>query len=103
MQQCGTSIAGKPVQPGIGKTGHTACWEVPDGRYGSHTAIRYPCGPGGRHGGSGDSPEPPLHSRLLRESPDPKNSLAQEGFGVRSTRPLGPPFQTRLLVATRLE
>ncbi|HEU4941568.1 MAG TPA: hypothetical protein VFT97_08125, partial [Candidatus Eisenbacteria bacterium] len=29
--------------------------------------------------------------------------LVQEGFGVRSSRPLGPPFQTRLLTATRLE
>ena len=29
--------------------------------------------------------------------------LAQEGFGVRSSRPLGAPFQTRLLIATRLE
>ncbi len=29
--------------------------------------------------------------------------LVQEGFGVRSSRPLGPPFHTRLLIATRLE
>lgn len=29
--------------------------------------------------------------------------LAQEGFGVRSGRPLGAPFHTRLLVASRLE
>jgi cyclopropane fatty-acyl-phospholipid synthase-like methyltransferase len=29
--------------------------------------------------------------------------LVQEGFGVRSARPLGPPFHTRLIVATRME
>jgi len=29
--------------------------------------------------------------------------LAQEGFGVRSTRPLGPPFPSSLIQATRLE
>jgi hypothetical protein len=29
--------------------------------------------------------------------------LAQEGFGVRSARPLGAPFHTRLITATRLE
>ncbi|HZV91405.1 MAG TPA: methyltransferase [Candidatus Nitrosocosmicus sp.] len=29
--------------------------------------------------------------------------LVQEGFGVRMSRPLGAPFQTRLLIATRIE
>lgn len=29
--------------------------------------------------------------------------LAEEGFGVRFTRPLGPPFHTQLILATRLE
>jgi ubiquinone/menaquinone biosynthesis C-methylase UbiE len=29
--------------------------------------------------------------------------LAQEGFGVRFTRPLGPPFRSKLILATRLE
>ncbi len=29
--------------------------------------------------------------------------LAQEGFGVRFTRPLGPPFHSKLILATRLE
>lgn len=29
--------------------------------------------------------------------------LVQEGFGVRSSRPLGAPFQSRLLTATRIE
>jgi len=29
--------------------------------------------------------------------------LAQEGFGVRFVRPLGPPFRSKLIVATRLE
>jgi len=29
--------------------------------------------------------------------------LAQEGFGVRFIRPLGPPFATKLILATRLE
>jgi hypothetical protein len=29
--------------------------------------------------------------------------LAAEGFGVRFGRPLGPPFHTTLILATRLE
>jgi 3-hydroxy-5-methyl-1-naphthoate 3-O-methyltransferase len=82
----------------------------------SHEALR----PGGTllvHGSMGDGgavPEPPLALASLffyvlfdqgrAWSIDRVSEwLAKEGFGVRSAKPLGAPFHTRLIVATRME